>query len=243
MRESINVDVPLKLSGIFKALELLQVGMSASSLAKLVEETLGVSSPNTRSRYRQAIFRYFVPVYNGTVGFSPLAEFFHKVHDEEARRQVILFEIVRRNLAFRRACIILRNFVDVEINKENVTKAITPLFPSEKAVNKAYEKIMGTLNQFSIFYHTNAGRRVVLREPEKRSFAYTIYAIFARLTPTPTVESILSNEYLLASFFSNVGMISCIEEGERDFWNIEKRPPINRLVLRYGGLKEFVEAL
>jgi len=217
--------------------------MPLSDLSQKVERQLNYASPETRKRYRRAIIGTLIP-NDGvrTSEVNSLAAFVKVIQERKARVEAILYHILRGNKALMNICLSLANrFANVRIDRSVVRQLF--IGTSEKAAYETVKKAFRILRDFGLV-QSQPEERIMWRSPSIESFAYILYDYYTSIgAVAPDLREIEDNDYLRASFFHRVGILEAIQQGNSIWWVRERRPPLDRIIFRYGSLAEFLDSV
>lgn len=175
---------------------------------------------------------------------DPLLPFVERVPDEPSRKQAIFYHILRHNYTLFKVCErLMDRYRDGEVNRKEMIKFIFEHTKSEKGSEYTIQKAFRILKDYEYLGRTQPDR-VRCIAPTADAFGYILYRLFgAGENPAPSVDDILDNPFMKASFFSREGILAVLDEKENEWWYREKTSRSDSITLRFYDVAEFVEQL
>jgi len=232
---------------VIETLRGWQPGMKASELAEVTEAALNFSAPSTRKRYRSEIFRFFVPLSDDrqiTSQNNEVAKFVQIEESCQSNVQALLYQILRRHPTILAVSSYIRNdFADVSFTTSNIVAFLKGKMDSPKGPQESAQKILSLLKHFGCVADGEE-MRPLLRTPEPKAFGYMLYDFCcSRQIVAPSIEDIVGNPVFRACFLTESGMLDVLKKKDGSWWHWEKASPMNRIVLKFRSLDEFLKNL
>lgn len=227
------------LSTLEKAGELERL----SELSQWLDANLPLPSPKSRKRTITYILSLLeLREEGGRLKKQPLLRLFPYLREEKTKWELAYWQVIK-NLSYIRdfALFLSQNIEKGEIPRQKAGDFLYSLMGKESPTT--FSSLLSILEKFNLVQRERGVILLRYYSPSPLAFSFALCEdMLNKGRVTLELEGLEKEEVLRLFFMSRERALSYLEE-ERELWQIERRPPLNRVLLLVHSLDEVVDYL
>ncbi|MGC9004326.1 MAG: hypothetical protein ACP5KZ_06450 [bacterium] len=230
-------------SSLISALEMSNKFEELKELRLWLDSHLPQPSPKTR---RMAIY-YILRLLElrdetGKINEHPLIRLFPYLQDEKAKMELIYWQVIKNLPYIKDFALFLSENIEKEIiSRKSASEFLYSLMKKES--KDTFQSLLFLLEKFNLIKKNKKEIYLSHYSPSLISFSYALCEDMLKEGRTTIDLQKASNHRVARVFFMKEERVLSYLEEEKELWQIERRPPLNRLLLLVRSTDEVVDYL
>lgn len=212
-------------------------------LRQWLDSHLPFPSPKTRKRaIDYALNLLELRDKLGKINKHPLVHLFPHLKDEKSKLELVYWQVIKNFPYIKDFAIFLSENIDKEkISRESASEFLYSLM--NKRSKDTFKSLLFLLEKFNLIKRDKREIHLSYYSPSPISFSFALCDEMLK-EGRKTLEILeLENHIVPRVFFMRRELALSYIEEEKELWQIERRPPLNRLLLLFSSLNEVVDSL
>jgi hypothetical protein len=212
-------------------------------LRQWLDSNLPFPSPKTR---KMAIY-YLLHILelrdkSGKINKHPLLRLFPYLKDEKSKMELVYWQVIKNFPYIKDFAIFLSENIDKEkISRESASEFLYSLM--NKRSKDTFQSLLFLLEKFNLIKRDKKEIHLSYYSPSPISFSFALCDEMLKEGRKTLEIQEFENNIVPRVFFMRRELALSYIEDEKELWQIERRPPLNRLLLLLSSLDEVVETI
>jgi hypothetical protein len=208
-----------------------------------LDSNLPFPSPKTRRKaIAYALSLLELRDKSGKINKHPLVHLFPHLKDEKSKMELVYWQVIKNFPYIKDFSIFLSENIDKEkISRESASEFLYSLM--NKRSKDTFQSLLFLLEKFNLIKRDKKEIHLSYYSPSPISFSFALCDEMLKEGRKTLEIQELENSIVPRVFFMRKGLALSYIEEEKELWQIERRPPLNRLLLLLRSLDEVVETI
>lgn len=212
-------------------------------LRQWLDTHLPFPSPKTRKRAINYVLTLLeLRDKSGKINKHPLLHLFPHLKDEKSKMELVYWQVIKNFPYIKDFALFLSDNIEKEkISRESASEFLFSLM--NKQSRDTFQSLLFLLEKFNFIKKDRKEIHLSYYSPSPISFSYALCEEMLKEGRKTLEIQELDNHIVPRVFFMRKELALSYIEEEKKLWQIERRPPLNRLLLLSYSLNEVVDLL